>query len=492
MKSGLLLGIDLGTSRTKTGLFDTSGRLLGLASADYPVLHSGHPGDAEQDPAEWWRAVSTTIRQVLAAANPKDLLAVCVGGQGPTLVLVDAAGNPVNNAILWMDTRQREVQDKVAEILGDRFNPFSYLPKLYWLQKHRPQTVEKARWFLQAWGFITMRLCGQAVSAEREDSNPFPPAELQALGLDQGKAPPFRKMGEVIGEVTKEAAEATGLPPGLPVVAGTNDGFETHLGAGMVLPGRGIDVGGTAGGFTLCTEKPISLPGIFSFPGILPGQFTAGGVMAALGKSLDWYREAILEENLEIPELIAAADKIPPGAEGVLFLPHLAGERSPYWDEKARGAFIGLRISHTRHHLTRAILEATGYSLRQIIHPLREAGAEIEEVRSAGGQAQSQIWTQIKADILGLPISVPQVTEAAVLGAAILAGMGVEAVPPLPEGAEAMVHITSVVQPDHERHMVYSDYYQVYRGLYDSLREVSHGLTDLQERKMTAGIKERG
>jgi xylulokinase len=487
-KLNLLIGVDLGTSETKAGLFDLEGNLLRLARREYPILTGTEPGYAEQDPETWWKAVCETLREIARGVDASDLAALCVQGQGPSLVTIDAQGRPLNNTILWMDARTTTERDELSKRLGVQVSPFTSLPQAMWLKRHRAEAYHQARWFLTSWDFVAYRLCGQAASSILASFHPFPPQELSAAELPASLFAPAVEAGRPIAGLTSKAARQTGLPEGLPVVAGTHDGMATFIGAGLVDVGRAADVNGTSGGLALCWNGPIEERGIFSTAWIHPGEYIVGGAMAALGKALDWYRDLVAGPEASLHDLIEGAMTTPLGADGLIFLPYLAGERAPIWDPQARGVLFGLTLQHTRHHVARAVLESVAFAIRHLAERLVEAGARISEMRVCGGQAQSASWNQIKADVTGLPVAVPQVTEAALMGAAVLAGVGAGLVSNVTPGANQMVHINQVLEPDPKRHQHYTHLYRVYARLYPDLCDTFHQLNEITREPPTLPV----
>jgi len=478
-----LIGVDLGTSETKAGLFDQEGNLLRLERCGYPIITAGETGCAEQDPERWWRAVCQTLQEVAQDARAKDLAALCVQGQGPSVVMADAKGKPLNNAILWMDTRPSGERDELSKRLGSPVSPFAHMPMAMWMAGHRQEAYSQARWFLAAWDFIALRLCEQPAASALAYFQPFPTEEVEASGLPHRLFPPMVTAGQPIAGLTSASAKETGLPEGLPVVAGVHDGIATFIGAGLVEPGRSADVNGTSGGLALCWNDPIQKQGVFSATWIHPDEYIVGGAMAALGKCLDWVRDAIAGSSMTREELIREAIKSPVGADKLVFLPYLAGERAPIWDPQARGVFFGLTLNHKREHLTRAVLESVAYALRHVAEELIESGARIDEVRVCGGQALSEDWNQIKADVMGVPVAVPRVREAALLGAAILAGVGAGLLPDITAGANQMAQIDHVLEPNPKRHRHYTELFAVYKRLYPDLRSAFRQLSAIAEKE---------
>jgi xylulokinase len=477
----LLIGVDLGTTETKAGLFDLEGNLLRLARCGYPVISNNESGCAEQDPEMWWQAVCQTLREVSSGTPTAEISALCVQGQGPSVVMLDGAGRPLYNAILWMDTRTIAEREGLSVRLGHPVSPFAHVPMAMWLRRHRGQAYQQARWFLAAWDFIAFRLSGHPVSSTLAYFEPFPRDEVSAAELPERFFPTGVEAGHPIAGLAPAAAKETGLPAGLPVVAGVHDGIATFIGAGLVEPGRAADVNGTSGGLALCWDGPIDRPGIFSASWIHPGEYIVGGAMATLGKCLDWVRDAVAGSCMTHEELIEAAVKTPAGAGGLVFLPYLAGERAPIWDPLARGVFFGLTLNHKQEHLVRAVLESVAFALRHVAGELVYAGARIDQVRVCGGQSLSREWNQIKADVLGVPVAVPRVREAALAGAAVLAAVGAGHLPDITAGADQMVRIDEVLVPDPGLHQQYSELFGVYKRLYPDLADAFRQLSTVKE-----------
>jgi len=475
----LLLGVDLGTTETKAGLFDLQGHLLRVARCGYPIITNVGPGAAEQDPAAWWSAVCKTLQEVTRGVPAEELAAVCIEGQGPSIVMADERGRPLHNAIVWMDTRTRGQSQELSSSLGRAVSPFAHLPMAMWLRRHRREAYAQTRWFLAAWDYIAFRLCGRPAASTLAYFQPFPPGEVEAAGLPEALFPQTVQAGRPIAGLTPEAAQETGLPAGLPVVAGTHDGIATFIGAGLVVPGRAADVNGTSGGLAMCWNTRIQQRGVFSESWIRPGEYIVGGAMCALGKCLDWTAEAIMGSQMSRKQFVQEAMRAPAGAGGLIFLPYLAGERAPIWDPEARGVFFGLTLNHRREHLARAVLESVAFALRHVADEVQEAGARVDEMRVCGGQAQSADWNQIKADITGLPVAVPQVPEAALVGAAVLAGVGAGLLPDITAGANQMVAIAAVLEPNPVHQSLYDGLFGVYRRLYPDLRDAFHQLSDV-------------
>lgn len=467
--SPLLLGIDLGTSQAKAGLFNLTGELIGWGEADYDTMQV-LPGQAEQSAEAWWQATIQAIRAAVQGVAPGRLAALCAGGQGPSVVLTDVTGRPVAPAVIWQDQRSQPQREALTRRLGRPVSPYAYLPKVLWMAQNWPEAWRQTRYALAAWDYLALRLTGRPVASEVIGSEPPFPADLVAAsGLEADRFPPPIVGGTVIGPVTAAAAQATGLPVGLPVVAGVFDAMAGFIGAGLTVPGRAIDHGGTSGGFGLCWYERLSAEGCYPQPGPVPGTWIVGGPFAAAGRAIAWW-QAIACETTDLDGLLDEATSIPPGAEGCVFLPYLQGERTPIWDPNARGVFFGLTLRHQRPHLTRAIIEGVAFALRHTADQLRAAGGEVREVRAGGGQAQHPLWNQVKADVLGVPVVVPAVRDITPLGVAILAGVGVGLLPDLAQAAAAMSRPGRIFTPDPAAHAAYARPYALYRALYPRLK----------------------
>jgi len=453
-----VLGIDLGTSEAKAAFVGLDGLLLGLGRAGYPT-DIGPDGRAEQDPRDWWAAVAAAVR----AADPGvvEVLAVCAVGQGPTLVAVDAAGEPVRPALTWQDRR--------AGAGG-----YGLLPRMAWLAREDPEGAARARWLLASWDALGLWLTGEAVATVQGHEAPLDGEALAGAGVAPGLVPPPLAFGSRLGSLRAVAADAMGLPAGIPVIAGVNDGTASMLGAGLRSPGDAVDTGGTSGGIGIYADRRVDLPGVFVAPAPLAGRWVVGGAMAALGASVDWMRTSVLGDRWTAEELFHVAARVPAGADGLVFLPYLAGERAPVFDDAARGVLFGLTLAHGPEHLARAALEGAALAMRHVAEPIAAAGAPVRELHLAGRPTPDDTWARIKADVLGVPAAIPVVGETAVLGAAILAAAGVGAVADLEAGVSAMTAVARRLDPDPVAHARYDEVFAVYRELYPALRPVFH------------------
>lgn len=470
-----VLAIDLGTTEVKVGLVGLDGRLLGLARAGYATDADPATGRAEQDSDAWWGAIGLAAREVVRRAAG-EVVAIGIDGHGPTLVAVDGAGRATHPAIIWQDTRSRAEQAELAAATGIEGWGLAGLPAALWLERNAPAAADATRWYLATWDFVALRLTGVAATS-LVAGQPFPDAAvLAAAGLTADRVPPPVAAGSIVGEVGAGAASALGIRAGTPVVAGIVDAWASFHGAGMTRAGDAMDPGGAAGGFGVYADRPLEVPGSFSTIAPLPGLWSVGGAMAATGRAVDWFRTAVLRDSATTEALIEDAGGIPPGSGGVVFLPYLAGERSPLWDPEARGAFVGLGLGHGRGHLTRAILEASAFAIRHVAEPIVAAGAEVRSMRVCGGPARSETWNQIKADVTGFVVEVPAVLETAVAGSAMLAATALGAWPDLPAAIGGMTRIARRLAPQPATRARYDATYEAYRRLHPAIGPIVRDL----------------
>jgi xylulokinase len=467
----VLLGIDLGTTRVKVGLITPAGEPLGIARASYPLDADPASGRAEQDAGDWWRGLASALRELRAGAGG-EIIGIAIAGHGPTLTPVDHHGRPTGPAITWRDSRAREEAAELERATGLLGWSLGILPAALWLTRHDPEAVKRATWFLNSWEALALRLTGRA-STTLVPGQPFPGSQAIGMaGLDPGRIPPTCPTGTVLGGLTTLAAGELGLVAGTPVVAGLVDAFASFHGARMVEPGDAIDVGGAAGGFGVYWDRRVEAAGSYSSPAPLDGLWSVGGAMAATGSALDWFAGPVLGGDRSIDALVAEASTASPGADGLVFLPYLAGERSPLWDPAARGVLAGLTLAHGRAEITRAIVEAAALAIRHVAQPILEAGVAVSAMRVCGGPAHSAAWNQLKADITGFPVEVPRVLETTVVGAAIVAAVGVGVHPDVPAAIRSMTAIASRLEPNPALRETYDRLYETYVALHPAVAPV--------------------
>lgn len=472
-----ILGLDLGTTEVKAGLVTLEGRLLGLTRSGYGLDVDGGRGWAEQDPGAWWSAVVSAVR-ALRAADIAEVVAIGVDGHGPTLAAVDARGEATRPAITFLDTRAATEADELAAATGVRGWALAGLPAALWVERHEPAVAAATCWYLATWEWLAFRLTGVSSSPLVPDQTVPALDRLAAAGIPLDRLPSRTATGATVGELTDTAADALGLRPGIPVVGGTVDAFTSYLGAGLLEPGDAYDPGGSAGGFGVYWDRPVDVPGGFVTTAPLAGRYSVGAAMAATGRAIDWYRADILGGTITTEALLAEAAATPPGADGLVFLPYLAGERSPIWDPEARGVLAGLTLAHGRGHIARAIVEASALAIRHVAAPMLAAGVTVTEMRVCGGPARSTFWNAVKADVTGFSVAVPAVLETAVLGSAILGAVGIGAYASLPEAIGAMTRIDGRIEPRRDLAPVYDRTYAAYVALYPATAPILRTLAE--------------
>jgi xylulokinase len=463
--SPAVLGLDLGTTEIKAGIVDLDGRLLALTRHAYDLTIDGPRGRAEQDPGAWWSAVVGAVRS-LRAADLADIVAIAADGHGPTLVATDARGEATRPAVTFLDTRAAAEADALTAATGVRGWSLGGLPAALWVQRHEPDVAAATCWYLSTWAWLAFRLTGIATSPLVPDEVVPDLDRVASVGVPLDRLPPWTRTGDVVGNLTDAAAEALGLRAGIPVVGGTVDAFASYLGAGLLEPGDAYDPGGAAGGFGVYWDRPVEVAGGFVTPAPLAGRWSVGAAMAATGRALDWYRSDILGGTLSMEALLDEAAATPPGADGLVFLPYLAGERSPIWDPDARGVLAGLTLAHERGHVARAIVEASALAIRHVAAPMLAAGVHVTEMRVCGGPARSRFWNGVKADVTGFRVAVPAVLETAVLGSAILGAIGIRAYGDLRTAIPSMTSVVERIEPNPAHRPVYDRLFVGYKDLY--------------------------
>jgi len=471
-----ILAVDLGTTEAKAGVIGLDGRLLGASRAPYPLHLEEATGVAEQDPEDWWLAFAAAARGALARADaratPLRIVAIAFDGHGPSMAAVDSDGRAVAPAITWLDRRPLAELTRLEATTGLRGWSLGVLPAALWLERRDPEAAGRARWYLNTWEFLGLRLSGRAALTLVPGQPVADPMGLEVAGLPPAKVAAPVASGSILGGLLPIPAAQLGLAEGTPIVAGHVDAFASFSGAGLRAVGDAIDVGGTAGGFGVYSDRPVALPGLFCSAAPLAGLYSVGGAMAATGRALDWFRDSIIGGGATTTSLIGEAATTSPGADGLVFLPYLAGERSPLWDPAARGAFAGLTLAHRRGHLVRAILEAAALAIRHLALPLDGAGLAVRAMVVCGGPAQSAVWNQIKADVTGFTVEVPRILETAMVGSALAGAVAVGAFPDLPAAIDGMVRIEQVLAPRPEHREIYDRLFAAYVGLHPAISPV--------------------
>jgi xylulokinase len=494
-----LIGIDVGTSGTKTLLVDEAGHVVASATAEYP-LSTPRANWAEQEPSDWWAATVATVREVLGTSGVRgeEVGGIGLSGQMHGSVFLDAAGEVIRPAILWCDQRTAEQcawitekvgrEDLVAETCNQMLTGFT-VPKIIWLRDHEPEAFSRMTHVLLPKDYIRYKLTGEYATEVSDASGTgllnvprrqWSSLVVERVGLSLDMLPTVYESFEVSGRVSPAVAAMTGLAAGTPVVGGGGDQAAGAVGNGIVEPGIVSSTTGTSGVVFAHLHEPLMDPRLRtnSFCHAVPGAWHVMGVMLSAGGSLRWYRDALCADEKAVAAgtgrdpyeyITAAAAQAPLGAEGLLFLPYLTGERTPYPDPDARGVFFGLHLRHDKRHLARAIMEGVSFGLRDSFQIIEDMGCGIAQVRASGGGARSDLWRQMQADITGRPHCVINVDEGPAFGVALLAGVGTGVWSTVPEACRATIRVVDEKQACARTHEAYGPYYALYRKLYQQL-----------------------
>lgn len=494
-----LLGIDIGTSGTKTVLFDVSGNSIASNTQEYP-LYQPKNGWAEQDPLDWWRATYVSIQNVLkkSGINAEDVKGIGLSGQMHGAVLLDANNNVLRKAIIWCDQRSAQECDEITSRIGQKrlieitANPaltgFT-ASKILWVRNHEPELFEKVRKVLLPKDYIRFCLTGEFATEVSDASGMqlldvpnrcWSDEVLAGLELDKSMLGKVYESQDITGTVTQKVAELTGLKAGTPVVGGAGDQAAGAVGNGIVKPGVISSVIGTSGVVFAFTDKVSIDPKgrVHTFCHAVPNTWHIMGVTQGAGLSLQWFRNNFCQEEMSTAALMGvdtyqltdqAAEVSGVGANGLLYLPYLMGERTPHLDPDCRGVFFGLSAKHTKRDMLRAIMEGVAFSLRNCFDIIQEMGVSIKEVRASGGGGKSPLWRQIQSDLYGLPIHTVNSSEGPALGVALLAGVGAGVYRSVAEACDATVVTTKKNDP--ANYSVYQEYYKLYNSLYTSLKD---------------------
>lgn len=481
----MLLAFDVGTSLLKGGLFDRGGALV--ARAEVPLALISHPDPLwHESDARGWVAGLADAAARLGVAGAGRIDAVVVSGNGPTLVPVDGAGAPLAPALTWMDRRGVEEARIISEKCGVPIDPTFYLPKAFWFFRNRPKVYGEAAYFFSCPEYIAYVLTGVPVTylpAPQFTRYIWEPELVSSLGMDLAKFPPYMPSGKILGTVSAAGAAATGIPMGTPVVAAGPDFIVSLLGTATVLPGRACVRSGTSEGINLCSRTPVQDRRLLCLGHIAEGLWNVSGMISTSGKALEWFKNAAGRREASYESLFAEMEKTAPGAGRLLFLPYLAGERAPLWDPSARGAFIGLTLNHGPADMTRAVAESIGYAIRDVVEVMEETGLSVHDLRITGRPSRSPVWNQMKADIVGRRILVPETADSDLAGDACLALRALGDYGSLAEASEATVKIGAVFEPDAERKKLYDEMFTLYRESYRGLKAVFGKLSQPRSEK---------
>lgn len=491
------MGIDISTTATKAILIDTKGSLIASASSEYSY-NTPRPLWTEQDPNLWWKATIESVRSVLIRSNinAEDIKAIGLTGQMHGLVLLDDKGEVLRPAILWNDQRTAKECDEIRKRLGkellikitgnDALTGFT-APKILWVRNNEPHIFDKIRHILLPKDYVRYKLTGNNATDKAGGSGTllFDLKErdwskiiLDTLEINPSWLAPTFEGTQITGYVNREAAEITGLKEGIPIVAGGGDQAAQAVGVGAVKEGIIAITLGTSGVVFASTDKPFIDPQgrVHSFCHAVPSKWHLMGVMLSAGGSLRFIRD-ILSSEEDFDRFLSPANEVPPGCEGLLYLPYLTGERTPHADPYARGAFVGLTVRHSKAHIIRSVLEGVAFGLKDNFELVKKIGpSNITEVRISGGGAKSKLWRQIIADVLGMELETVNTTEGAAYGAAILSACGIGAFPDVESACRTIIKVKDIVLPS-TNCKLYAGLYEIYKDLYPALKPIFNTIT---------------
>ncbi len=496
-----LIGMDIGTSSTRAIIINEDGKLIASASADYPLI-TPKPGWAEQNPNDWWEASIKVLRKVLqdSKVSPKDIAGIGPSGQMHGSVFIDSNGDVIRPAILWCDQRTQNQCEKIYQTFGyEGYIKLSFnkaltgftAPKILWLKDNEPENYNKIYKVVLPKDYIRFKLSGVYATEVSDASGTglldirkrnWSDEIISGLKIKKEILPDCFESYQVTARVNKEAANLTGLLEGTPIVGGAGDQPGGAVGSGIVKSGLISDYIGTSGVvFSYCDEPVYDSQGrLHSFCHAVPGKWFLMGVTLSAAGSLKWYNDCFgPSQNIksQYPELKKyklldkQAENVSCGADGLIFLPYLTGERTPHADPYARGVFFGLSYVHNQDHFVRAILEGVAFSQYDCLKLIQEIGVKSDKVILFGGGASSRIWKQIIADIFGLKIATLNVEEGPSYGGALLAGVGCGIFDSVVQAADKVIREVEQIQPNIENNKKYKKIYEIYSSLYKDLKE---------------------
>lgn len=499
-----ILAHDLGTSGNKATLYGLDGTLVKSAVYSYPLFVS-EANTAEQEADDWWHAVAESTKALLTDISPASVAAVSFSGQMMGCLCVDKEGTPLRRSLIWADMRSTREAEAIAKnlspeefyrIIGHRLSPSYSATKLMWVRDNEPEVFRKTYRMLHAKDYVIFRLTGEMVTEPSDASSTclmdistrtWSDTVIKAAGLTRDMLPEIIPSTAIAGRVTKEAARATGLLEGTPVVMGGGDGSCAAVGCGVVREGSANLSLGTSSWISVATKAPVFDPDrkTFTFAHVVPDYYIPTGTMQTGGGALSWAVSTLYGapegcqgyDKSEIYRSVAKeVQESPLGARGLLFLPYLMGERSPRWNDRVKGSFVGLTMAHERGDLLRAVMEGVGYNFDIILNALRANGAKIDSLISVGGGARNREFLRILADILGVTLKVPEyLEEATSMGAAVTAGVGIGAFGF--DAVERFIKLRSEERADPESHAAYKPYKDRFEALYQALVPIFDTIT---------------
>jgi len=510
------VGIDVGTSGLKTILMARDGTVTASDTQDYPI-HTPRPNWSEQDPKDWWTATGKGINAALSQSGikPEQVAGIGLSGQmHGSVFLTDTSRQPLRRAILWNDQRTAQQCAYIEKVVGGRRRLISMTanpaltgftaPKIIWVRDHEPKVYQKIRHVLLPKDYIRLCLTGEYVTDVSDASGTllldvrnrrWHTGLIKKLRLDPAWMPRCCESPEITGYVNASASKVTGLPAGVPVVAGAGDQAAGAVGNGIVGAGILSATLGTSGVVFAYADRAVLDPAgrVHTMCHAVPGAWCVFGCMLAAGGSFQWFRnhfgqlEMAKAQTMKVDPydlLIDQADQAPPGTDGVFFLPYLTGERTPHADPYARGCFIGITARTDRNAMIRAVLEGITHGMKDQVEIMREIGIAVREIRASGGGARSEFWRQMQADMYDAKIVTVNVTEGSALGAAILAAVGTGAYTSVPSACRQIVKRVDVARPGRKRVELYNRHHKIFGELYQQLKCTFPKLAQLTQTEM--------
>ena len=494
----VFLGMDVGTGGTRAVLVDEQGRLIASASSEHAAFRTEHPGWAEQDPEDWWRAAQEAIRAVLAQVPGQKVQAVGLTGQMHGAVMLDKDGKVLRPSLIWCDTRTQpqcdwlheqfgggeKGREKLIELTANPALPNFTLTKLLWVKEHQPEIFSRIAHILCPKDYVRYRLTGSYAIDVQEASGTllldvahrtWSKEVAKVAGIPESWLPDLYESPEICAKISAEAAGLTGLTAGTPVAAGAGDQGAGAVGMGILEPGSVSATIGTSGVVFAATAAPTRDPHgrLHTFCHAVPGRWHVMGVTQSAGLSLRWLKETLAPDQ-SYDQLTAAAEKIAAGSDGLLWTPYLMGERTPHLDGTATAAFVGITATTTRAHFTRAVLEGVAYSLRDTFTLFSELGIPVKGIRLGGGGARGPLWREIQANVYGYPCERLTAEEGGAFGAALMAGVGAGGWPNLEAACAAGISVAETIEPTAKTVERYNRGYEGYRKVYPALKGI-HG-----------------
>lgn len=504
-----ILGIDIGTTGTKTILMSKNGKVIASHTVEYP-LYQPQNGYAEQDPIDWYNAVVDTVATVVKKSGvaKEDIKGIGLSGQMHGLVMLDENGDVIRPSIIWCDGRTAEQCKEITDLVGaDRLLEITANPaiagftaaKIMWVKKYEPQNYAKCRKILLPKDYIRYRITGEFATEVSDASGMqlldiknrcWSDEVLEKLDIDKSLLAKVYESPEITGRVTKEFAEVTGVEAGIAVVGGAGDNAAAAVGTGVVEDNKAFTTIGTSGVLYAHTStmKLDKKGRVHTFCCAVPNEWHVMGVTQAAGLSLKWLRDTLCHEEVELAEqeqtdpyviMDELAKQVPIGANKLIYLPYLMGERTPHLDTNARGVFFGLSAVHTKANFIRAVMEGVSYSLRDCKEVLNEMEIAANDMMICGGGAKSPLWRQMLADIYGVDVISPASSEGAALGVAILAMVGIGEYESVQQACKAIIQKEKVTATNQEAHDTYEKFYRIYQSLYPALKQSYQQLNSL-------------